>query len=173
MKYNHIFSVLLSIALLSCKTKEEPIICDQPKEAIEITGSFIDWGGKANDAITNTMVQDNSCTWSFSFDVSNDESVFKPSWVADMAPNNEVNAAFRFRTGKKWGNESGAAGPDYGVGIEQPNILGIGQKLVFIENTVDGGAYNAWIKIEKGKSYKLSIDMKTLEVSFIEIVKLK
>jgi len=166
------FAILLcTVIFLSCKTKEaEPIVCDQPQEAIEITGSFIDWGGKANETITNDMVQENSCTWSFTFSVTNDESVFKPSWISDMAPNNTVNAAFRFRTGKKWGNQSGAAGPDYGVENTKPDVLLLGQKLQFISNTTDGGAYNAWIKIEQGKTYKISIDMKTLEVSFVEIV---
>lgn len=170
MKLLHYTLLLSIITLLSCKTKEEPIVCDQPKEAIEITGSFIDWGGKANDNITNDMLQENSCTWSFTFTVSNAESVFKPSWISDMAPNNDVNAAFRFRTGKKWGNQSGAAGPDYGVENTKPDVLLLGQKLQFISNTTDGGAYNAWIKIEQGKTYKISIDMKTLEVSFVEIV---
>lgn len=170
MKFLQITLLFALFALVSCKTKEEPIVCDQPQEAIEITGSFIDWGGKANEAITNTMLQENSCTWSFTFTVSNDESVFKPSWLADVAPSNAVNAAFRFRTGRKWGNESGAAGPDYGIEIDKPNILTLGQKLQFISNSSDGGAYNAWVKIEKGKTYKISLDMKTLEVSFVEVV---
>jgi hypothetical protein len=170
LHYTLLFSI---ITLLSCKTKEEPIVCDQPKEAIEITGSFIDWGGKANDNITNDMLQENSCTWSFTFSVTNDESVFKPSWLADMAPNNAVNAAFRFRTGKKFGNQSGAAGPDFGVENDKPNVLALGQKLQFISNATDGGAYNAWITIEKGKTYKISIDMKTLEVNFVEIIAAK
>ena len=163
MKFLQITLLFALFALVSCNTKEEPIVCDQPQEAIEITGSFIDWGGKANEAITNNMVQENSCTWSFTFTVSNDEVVFKPSWLADLAPNNAVNAAFRFRTGKKWGNESGAAGPDYGIENDKPNVLTLGQKLQFISNSTDGGAYNAWIKIEKDKTYKISIDMKTLE----------